>query len=150
MNILLSRRLRGITLIELIVTMTVFSILIGVGMPVTIDFVRKYYLQSERDTLATLLEWSRDQSLVNNSQNSHGVKINDTDFTGFVGATYATRIQSQDLIYPRSSVLTVSGPTEVVFESLSGRSSPTSATLTISNGQKQYVVSVNQEGRIDW
>jgi Tfp pilus assembly protein FimT len=150
MRKLLPERLRGITIIELVVTMGVFAILIGVGMPVTIDFVRNYYLKSERDSLVTLLEWARDQSLVNNSQNNHGVKINSTDFTGFIGSSYPTRTQSQDIIYPRSSVLTVSGQTEVVFEALSGRGSPAPTSITISNGQQQYVVTVNQEGRIDW
>jgi prepilin-type N-terminal cleavage/methylation domain-containing protein len=142
------RSLNGFTLIELIIVLGVVGILFGIGAPVTVQLVRTYSLRSERDTIVTLLEWARSQSLLNADQSDHGVNISSNTYTGFVGTTYATRQQNTDLVYPRSNTVTITGPTEVVFQSLSGRSGAHS--FVISNGEKQYTITINQEGSIVW
>jgi Tfp pilus assembly protein FimT len=144
----MNRTFPAYTLIELLIVIGVFTILIGIGLPVTIDFVRNYSLQSERNSVITLLEFARNQSLTNVNQSSHGLKINANEYATFSGTSYAARDPQYDLSYPKSNSVSISGPSEIVFAPLSGRSNQSS--YIISDGVKQFTVTVNQEGTIDW
>jgi len=140
--------LHGFTLVELTVVMSVMMILFSIGAPITIRFLQNYALTSDRDTVLSLLEWARTQSMANHLQSSHGVEITASSYIGFVGNTYATRNAAFDLVYPHSKSITTSGNTEVVFSPLSGRSANTS--ITFNNGLKQTSLTTDAEGAIDW
>ena len=144
----MNRVFQAFTLIEVLMVVGIFTILIGIGLPVTIDFVRNYSLQSERNSMVTLLEFTRSQSLTNVNQSSHGLTITTNEYTTFSGASYATRDTQYDLSYPKSSFVSITGPSEVVFAPLTGKSSQSS--LVVSDGVKQFTVTVNPEGTIDW
>jgi prepilin-type N-terminal cleavage/methylation domain-containing protein len=142
------KKIKGFTLLELIISSAIITIVMSVGIPVTLQFVRSYGLQSERDTVLVLLEWARDQSMANHLQTSHGILVTSNQFIGFVGTSYATRNPTFDLIYPRNSKITVTGGTETIFAPLSATTTNTS--FVFNNSDKQYTIAVNEEGTIDW
>lgn len=141
-------RAHGYTLMELVMVLGILSLLLMLTIPVSLNFLRNQYLTSDRHAVISLLEWARDQSLMNANQSDHGVKVLSNSYVGFVGTTYATRDQSKDIVYPKSVIVTASGTNEVVFTSLNATA--TSSTISLANTLKSYSITVNQEGTIDW
>lgn len=151
-------RLPGLTLIELISVVGIFSLMMLLSMPFAINSIVSAQLSRERDTLVPLLQSARDQSYVNLRGQDTGVKINTTDYTLFEGTTYASRNAAHDIVYPRSEQLFASG-TEFRFRAPDGvptivvngtsQSSFTETFLSAQTG-RSFTLSINQEGMIDW
>ncbi len=140
--------LSGFTLIEVVVVMGILAILLSFGVPYTVTFYRTYALQSDRNTLVALLQQARGASLANNSNVAHGVAITTAAYVGFEGATYATRNQTKDIVYPKNGSVTVTGPAEIVFQVRTGNA--TNSTFTLTSGSRQASITTNTQGMIDW
>ncbi|HEY1074645.1 MAG TPA: type II secretion system protein [Patescibacteria group bacterium] len=148
----------GFTLIELIVVIGIFSMLLLVSLPFTLNSIVSAQLNRERDTLIPLLQSARDQSYANLRGRDTGVKINSSNYTLFEGTTYASRDTSHDIVYPRSEQLFASG-TEFRFRAPDGVPTIVSGGVSKSSYSENFVdpktgrnftLSINQEGMIDW
>lgn len=138
----------GFTLLELLVVIGITVALATVALPIGANLLQSYTLNAERDSFVTLLEGARDAALANANQSAHGIEILPGSYTVFTGQTYATRTASNDELSARSSTVAVAGPTEVVFQPLSGRTA--AAAFTLSSGSGSLTVTINSDGQIDW
>lgn len=137
----------GLTVVELLMVIGIIAVIFAAGVPVGLNFYLDYQLDSEYNLLASLLRSARNLSMTNYNEADHGVYIGSGGIVVFQGTTYATRTASKDKTYPRNSVITIAGATEVDFTALSGASAST--TITISdNRNKSWTVYVNPEGLI--
>ncbi|TSC82284.1 MAG: Uncharacterized protein G01um101420_448 [Parcubacteria group bacterium Gr01-1014_20] len=142
----------GFTLIEIIVVITIVVILAGLGLWVGMDAYRGYSYRSERDVLVSVLQKARLASMVNINEAKHGVHVESNRYTVFQGETYLTRDANFDqIITPGGAVWLDSPfplPQDVIFDQLSGVSSP--ITLTITDSIKSSDIQINNEGQISW
>lgn len=136
----------GFTLFEMLLAIGIAVILLAITLPISWDFYVAYQFDSETETLISLLEKARSSALVNRNESAHGFFFSSATFTIFQGSSYASRAVAQDKNFSRNSVITVSGPSELVFSALSGQTS--SSTYTVSNSQRSVNVYVNSEGTI--
>ncbi len=143
-------RSKGFTLVEILISMGIMLILLGLTTPFTIRFYRRYQVITERNLLLSLLRQARTQSFAGAGSANHGVHIASASYTYtlFEGSSYATRDQSKDLSFEMSTNVTMTGPSDILFKYLSARTS--SVSLTFDNGTRQEKIYVNKEGRIDW
>ena len=139
---------KGFTILELMLVIGVLVIIVSLGFPIAFDFYKNYQLQAERDRFISLLETTRNSSMINLNQASHGVHWDNDNFITFEGSSFATRNQSQDQNFPRAKTISVAGPNEIIFNSLSGQAD--SSIFVFNNGVKSFNVYVNQEGQINW
>jgi prepilin-type N-terminal cleavage/methylation domain-containing protein len=100
----------GFTLIEVLVVMGILSILTTIGYIFTIDFYKSYAFNSERDTIVSLMQKARAQSLSNINDAPHGFYTDGFNYTVFQGSSYASRVQSRDQIISISPGISVSHP----------------------------------------
>lgn len=140
---------QGLTLIEVLVVMAIVVFFTGMGLFLGTDVYRSGLFNSDTDTIVTILQRARSQSLNNINGSAHGVRIDAGGHTLFEGSSYLTRDTSKDELIPAGSGLSFSGPTEIVFSQLSGESSA-SGSLSITNGAKTTTLNINYEGRIDF
>lgn len=140
---------RGVTLLELVVTIGILSILFGLGLLASLDFYRSNTLSSERDNVVAFLRRARSRALNNVRQADHGVVIGSSTYTIFQGSSYAGRDAAFDEEFPRTSGLSISGLSEIIFRPLDG-SANASGSIILGNGTRSSTISVNTEGRIDW
>ena len=140
----------GFTLVEILISMGIMLILIGVTTPFTIRFYRRYQIITERNLMVSILRQARTLSFAGSGSTDHGVHIASASYTYtlFEGSSYATRDQSKDQTFDFSSNVTISGPSDILFTYLSARTS--SASFVFDNGTKLEKIYVNKEGRIDW
>lgn len=139
---------KGFTILEIMLIIGILVIIFSLGLPITFDFYKNYQLQAEGDKFISLLEMTRNSSMVNLNQFPHGIYWDNDNFIIFEGSSFATRNQSQDQNFPRAKTISISGPNEIIFNSLSGQI--TSSTFVFNNGDKSFNIYVNQEGQINW
>ena len=138
---------RGFTLLEVVLVVAILTILFVLVTPITLHFYQQNQLDSEFNLLQSTLRQARNFSMVNRNESAFGLYIDASNFTVFQGATYASRTASEDLIYPRSQSITIVGPSELNFESLSGRVASSTFTLTNTDSRVRTLF-INSEGLV--
>lgn len=141
-------RQAGFTLIEILISIGIMLVLLGLTTPFTIHFYRRYQIVTERSLLLSLLRQARTLSFAGAGSTDHGVHIASASYTLFEGSSYAARDQSKDQAFDRASNVTITGPSDMLFKYLSARAA--SASFTFDNGTLQEKIMVNREARIDW
>ena len=136
----------GFTIVEILISLTLLAAIFGLGFPVTWSFYGTYQFDSEAKVLVSVLEQARNSAMINRNQSAHGVFINDDQMTVFQGASYASRNTAMDKIFPRNSLIAISGPSEIVFSALSGQVS--SSTYTVSYQHRSANIQANSYGTI--
>lgn len=135
----------GFSLLEVILATGILAVILALGMPIW-GFYQRYQLNSEQQLLQTILRQARNFSMINHNESRHGLYINQNNFILFQGDSYAGRNPAQDRIFPRAGGIAISGPVEIVFESLSGRTA--SSTFSVNNNEAGKNIYVNSEGAI--
>ena len=133
---------------EILIAVGIMMVLLTISLPFTLNFYRRYQLDSERSTALTIMREARTMSMAGDGSADHGVHIASSQYTLFEGQSYAARNQAKDQTFGRSTNVTVTGGTDILFKYLTGKSS--SASFTFDNGVKTSFIYVNTEGRIDW
>lgn len=141
---------QGFSLIELLIVIAIIVVISGLGLFVGLDFYKTYALNSERDIVTSVLMKARNRAANNLNESPHGLYIDSNGYTIFQGISYALRDQSHDEPIKRNNAVNVSGLQEVVFEQLSGNLTTTEGEITLSNGARSIIISLNNEGRINW
>jgi hypothetical protein len=136
-------------MIEILVTISILAILIGMGLFMSFDFYRHTLINDERDLLVSLLLKARAQSLDNLDQKPHGVCFIDPNYVLFRGTACIASTTNEMVPKGKSVVLSgLSATSSVIFNQLSGDASGTSVTLSQDASVK--VISINDEGLINW
>jgi prepilin-type N-terminal cleavage/methylation domain-containing protein len=160
---------RGFTLVEIIISIGILAIILSLGLSVSMDFFRSYSFRSEKNTVVSILQNARSQSLNNIDQVRHGVhfQANPLRYVVFEcklspPATpctdYSGADTTKDFSITPSYSSTISGlPFDVIFDQLSGcvssvgnNCSASTITITGNDNGKTYTITINSEGRIDW
>lgn len=139
---------KGFTAIELYIVLGLAILLLSIGLPVAIDFYLSYQLVSQTELLSAAMQQARNLAMVNFNGSKHGVRIDADQFTIFQGESYAVRDPSQDKVFSGAAAITVNGPSEIVFENLSGRTS--SSTWNLIFNTRSRWINVNEEGLVEY
>ena len=137
---------KGVTLFEVVIVSAIAALLIAEGLPIAWEFYQKIELQSEKQNITAYLIAARARAMANKDQSPNGLYIDAANATIFEGASYASRNTAQDLAFPRSKIVVVSGALEIIFSQLSGTT--TAATTTLSVPVASTTVVINPEGMV--
>lgn len=143
---------RAFTLIEILVVIGLFALIASIGMSFSQDSYRAYLFRSEYGIFNQLLSKARNHAASNFDQSAHGVHIENDSYTLFVGDAYSVS-DPDNIVIPRSSSVSVSGATDVVFEQLSGNLKTCDATpceIVFSYGGRGASTKINEVGGITW
>ncbi len=152
---------KGFTLIEIIIAIAILALIASLGLFISMDFFREYSFRSEENTIVSILQKARSQSMDNIDQMRHGVHFQSGKYVMFECSSTCTAYpgsSSSDLVINSSYGSTISAPVlpfDVIFDQLSGdciTSNCSAATLTITANDKgkTHDIKINSEGRIDW
>lgn len=153
---------RGISLIEIVVVVGLFTAIGGLSMLVSIDTYRSYLFRGERDKVVEALQKARSRAINNIcfggdcvNGRSHGVHIDIDPDKVIVFQVHPAppEYDPSDPINdstPLNEGITVAGLSEIKFSQLSGDAS-VEGDITISDSAGHVsVISINSEGRILW
>jgi prepilin-type N-terminal cleavage/methylation domain-containing protein len=141
---------RGFTLIEIVIVVAILSMLMGVGLFMSMDSYRGALSRSERDTIVSLLLRARSRSMANIFNSSWGVCYVAPNYMLFRGTVCDPTATTNEAL-PAGKNVTITGLAQaspVVFTQLSG--STVAATVTVVQSGKTSTISINHEGAIIW
>jgi prepilin-type N-terminal cleavage/methylation domain-containing protein len=148
----------GFTLIEMMVVIGMTIFILTLGLFLSLDAYRGYQFRSERSVLLSTLERARSLSMSNVFETTHGVCFVEPNYIIFRGATCDASDPDNETI-PSSPAISITGITTanpVVFEQLTGRLVPQLSpvsneyAITLIHGSRSEIVSINNEGRMNW
>lgn len=143
--------MKGFTLIEIIVVVTIFSVLVTLGLFMSMETFRGTLYRSEKDTIVSLLQKARSRAMSNINQTSWGVCYRAPNYV-IIKDVVCDAAHTQDTIAAHAGVAAVSNFTTtfpvVVFAQLSGTATP--ATITVRQDNRSATIVVNNEGTINW
>jgi Tfp pilus assembly protein FimT len=151
-----SLRRAGFTLVELVVVFGLLTMVLALGLFISLDVYRGFGNRSERATIAALLARARSHAIANVGESPWGV-CEDTSaktYALFRGAGYAAGAYVDETV-PASGAATVTGMPPcaagqgIVFAQLSGTTTATTTVVKEGAGPDS-VISINDLGTIIW
>lgn len=141
--------LRGFTLIEIILVISLVLIVSAATIPSYSKFINGRKLQSAKNKLIENIRYTRELAESGKSNSNFGVYFQADRYVLYQGDSYGNRDSSQDQIFELSKNIELSNLNEVNFEK--GRGTPsTTGTLRVTNtaNEKFKDIKVNKEGLI--
>lgn len=141
-------QVRGFTLLELLLAV---AIIVGLGFlsaPVYIQYQTNNDLLLARDIAAQSFRRAQLYAQGSKGDSGWGVYVGSGLLTVFRGSSYATRDTGFDEVYDISSALSVSGDTEVIFDSVTGETASGGLITFTSPYNQSATVVFNEKGAV--
>lgn len=139
---------RGFTFIELMLVIALVTI-IGVFItPIGLSYYHSQLLNETSDGLVSALRQAQSFAYTGRHNHAFGVFVTADAYTVFEGDTYASRITSEDMIFPIASTVTVTGLQEIVFSEMNG-TPRTTGIITVVSGNKMSEINILPSGNIE-
>jgi len=142
--------MRGFSLLEILLSLALFAVLFGVGAPLLSGAYADFSLRSEEARFVNFLRRAEHFAFSNVGESPHGVSLQPDSFVLFRGSSYVSRESEYDEVYERSSRLSFSGPSEIIFSQRSGFPLAASDWLLTQGDIQVGNVRVNAYGAIFW
>jgi prepilin-type N-terminal cleavage/methylation domain-containing protein len=140
---------KGITLMELLIVIAIFSILASFSFSAYTSFGAKNNLEVATGSLVEALRFAQTNAQAVNGDSKWGVWATTTQIVVFKGTNYLSRDTAfdQSLNLPRET--TASGLSEIIFEKMTG-ATLTTGTTTITNPSGNKNININAKGIITY
>ncbi|MBT9168081.1 MAG: hypothetical protein DDT19_01426 [Syntrophomonadaceae bacterium] len=142
--------MRGFTFFEILVVTGLFSVLIALGLFMSMETFRGSIYRSEQATVVSVLQKARSRAMANIDQSPWGVYYDPIANAYFIfrGGSYTPGATNEKI--PGNAAVTVTGLflPGVVFSQLSGTTTATT-TAVVQDGRTS-TISINYEGAINW
>jgi len=140
-------RLKAYTLVEVILTISIISLIGGLSVPIYQDYQKRNEVEASYDLVKSSVLSAQTSSQAGENDSAWGVYLGNHQAVVFNGNDYASRDPSYDITYDFSSHVSNSGLNEIVFEKFTGNSINT-GTITLSNEVKTLNITINSKGAV--
>jgi prepilin-type N-terminal cleavage/methylation domain-containing protein len=139
---------RGMTMVELLVTLAIFALIVALGLFMSFEAYRSATRRSERDTIVSLLERARSRAMANIDQSAWGVCYVAPNYVITKDVSTCT---PHDSVEANAGVAGASDFSDfpIEFAQLTGNVS-TDKTIIVRQAGKEEPITINHEGRINW
>jgi prepilin-type N-terminal cleavage/methylation domain-containing protein len=141
---------RGLSLIEMMLSVAVIVVLAGASVPVSSYFQNKTNVDSERNVIVKTLRRAQALSQDMIYDASWGVRINSGQVILFRGSSYASRVVASDEATDFPTSIVTSGVNEVVFSKIWGEPN-ISGTITLTGPNNEVdQIQINSKGMVNY
>lgn len=140
----------GFTLVELLLSVTIIGILVGLSLPVYNSFAARNDLDLAGQQVAGTLRRAQTYARGMDDDSAWSVRIQPTIVTLFKGTTFGTRDTNYDETLSLPGSVTVSGLSEVQFSKLTATPNTTGSITLTSNANDSRTITINAKGRIEY
>lgn len=136
----------GMSLIEILLSISVLTLLAVISVPVSVGWYRAYDLNAEVDKMWFVLATARARAQINMQNQPSGVWFGEHAYVLFSGDTYDANNSSEDNFILNGPIRITSTQNPIVFQNISAYS--TGGVITLTAGDVSRVISINTEGFI--
>lgn len=138
----------GFTLIEMMLSISIVVILVGLSLPFYQSFQTRNDLATTAQTVAETVRRAQTYARGVSGDSVWSVEVQSSAITLFKGTSFSARDMTYDEAVSIPASISVSGSTEFQFSKLSGAPN-TAGTITLSStGQTARTVSINAKGMV--
>jgi len=141
---------RGFTLLELLLSVAIITMLVGLSVPVYESFARNNDLDVATQLMGSALRRAETYARAANYDNAWSVEVQSTTITLFQGASFASRNTAYDETVSLPASVTPSGLAEVQFAKFSAAPNTTGTITFTSTTNTVRTVAVNAKGMVDY
>lgn len=140
----------GFTLIEVLLSLTVIAVIVGVSAPIYQSFQNRNELDLATQSVVQSLRRAQILSQANDGDSTWGVYAESGSIVLFKGSSYAGRDSNYDELFDIPTNMGITGLTEIVFSKLTGYPN-TTGTLAITsvNGESRNIT-INSRGGVGY
>lgn len=140
--------MKGFTLIEIVVALSIFFIIAGITAPLLYDSYRRTVFLTEKEDLISLLQQARQRAIDNMDGLKQGVHVSTDEAILFEGDTYDERsIKISGVkLSPFIKIIKVEN---IIFDQLSGEA-PTNTIVTLLDNSMNSKIEIEKSGRINY
>lgn len=138
---------RGFTLLEILLIIAMIIVLAALILPLGLDFYKSQQLQTYTQQILQTLRRAQFKAMAGEADSNFGVYFTNNDYTLFRGDSYAAREVQYDEVFDLPQIITVSGPSEVVFSKSEGKPSWW-GNIILSSDSFTQTININEIGRI--
>ncbi len=140
----------GFTLIEMMLSLTIIGMLVGLSVPVYSSFLLRNDVNIGAQQVAEALRRAQVYARGMNSDSSWSVEIQSTAVTLFKGTNFAGRNTNYDEVITLPGSITASGLSEVQFAKLTGMPSKSGTVTLTTSISETKTVAINAEGMVNY
>lgn len=141
---------KGFTLLEVLLSIALIAIILGITTPVYVAFSRRNDLDLATDTATQALRRAQILSQGMSSDDNWGVEIQFGNIIIFKGNVFSTRDQNFDENFSISSAITFSGSNEVIFNKFLGDTSGGTINLINTTENATRTININSKGLVTY
>lgn len=145
----LLRSAKGITLFEVIITIAVFTLLIGVLSSSAFDFYQEREFDVHFKSIVQSLRRAQLNSMTGERESSFGLYFGMNYYVLFKGDSYAKRDLAFDEVFDLAGDLSFSGISEIVFSKVKGLPSDR-GDIILTSSDKSRTININEIGKIEY
>lgn len=140
----------GVSLIEILLTVTLIAMIAGFSAVVYYNFLLRSDTSVATDTIVGTLKRAQVLARTSQDDSTWGLYIGSSQTVVFQGASYTDRNSTKDEIYILPGSTTTSGINEIVFEKVTGNPNITGIiTIHSKNGQTKDII-INSKGVLNY
>ncbi len=144
------RREGGFTLVEMLLSVTIISILVGASLPVYESFVRRNDLDLTTQSVVALIRRAEAYARTMYGDTAWSVELQPSTVTLFAGTNFAGRNTGLDETMSVPASIALSGLGEIQFTKLSAVPNTTGTVTLSSTTNDTRTISVNAKGMVDY
>lgn len=142
---------RGFSLIEMLLSVTIIGVLVGLSLPVYRSFQSSNDLDLTTQSVAEMLRRAQIYARGMKSDSQWGVRVVAGNAVLFKGASYASRDATFDETMTIAPAVSVGGLTDILFTKLTAAPSTTgNITLTDTNINDTRTITLNAKGMVSY
>jgi len=113
-------KMKGITLIEILITIFLISILASFIVSVGINFYKSQQLDTQTQAIIQTLRRAQSKAMSVELDSNFGVYLTDDNYILFKGNSYLEHDPQYDEVFDLPEIINVSGLSEIVFSKMEG------------------------------
>lgn len=143
-------RQSGFTLIEVLLSVTIISVLVGMSLPVYESYVRRNDLDVTAQGIVAMFRRAATYARAGNEDNAWSVRVESTKATLYQGIDFANRDTATDEIVPLPASITSSFIGDLQFTKLNATPSVIGSMILTSTTNDTRTISINAKGMVDY
>jgi prepilin-type N-terminal cleavage/methylation domain-containing protein len=140
----------GFTLVEVLLSMTILSMLAGMSLPVYISFQQRTDMDVAVQQIVGALRRAQTYARGSNGDNGWGVEIQSSTLTLFRGTVFASRNAAYDEVVSIPTAITTGGLTDITFAKFVATPSTTGSITLSTDSINSRTVTINAEGMVNF
>lgn len=140
---------QAFTFWEIIIALGIFLILFIVSFQGLGSFYYNFLLSNEEFFILDILNQARLEALANYQSLPRGVYFTTSEYILFSGDNFNNRDARYDTSFPRSKIIEIISPEQIVFNNFSATTS-VSTTIVLKLANNQRKIFINNEALLDW